>query len=284
MRTTNWLSLATTAALSIVAACAPAADVPPDAPPPAPNVVTVTTTDHAFDVPSEMPAGVTTFKLINNGNTFHHVLVVRLDSGKTYDDLMTAMKNPGPPPAWAVFMGGPNSPNPMGGVSTGTVELAPGNYAMICMVDVPGGVPHIAHGMSKAFTVTAAAADAPAAPAPTADIKIELFDYNFTVTGELAAGKHVVEVIGAPGQPHEIVVAKMQPGKTSADLLAWMGKEEGPPPADIIGGTTPAAPGLPVWFDLELAPGNYAFLCFIPDAKDGKPHFMHGMVRDVVVQ
>src|SRR5690606_35230627 len=164
--------------LVVAAACAPAGDVPPDAPPP--NVVTVTTTDHAFDAPSEIPSGMTTFQLVNNGNTFHHVVGVKLDSGKTFDDLMAAMANPGPPPAWAVFMGGPNTPRPMGGQSTATIGLEPGNYAMICLVDVPGGVPHIAHGMSKAFTVTAAA-DAPAAAAPTADLKIELFDYNFTV-------------------------------------------------------------------------------------------------------
>jgi hypothetical protein len=34
---------------------------------------------------------------------------------------------------------------------------------------------------------------------------------------------------------------------------------------------------------LDLTPGNYALLCFIPDAKDGKPHIMHGMMKDFTV-
>lgn len=35
---------------------------------------------------------------------------------------------------------------------------------------------------------------------------------------------------------------------------------------------------------LDLAPGRYAILCFLPDGKDGKPHFVHGMHREVTVR
>jgi hypothetical protein len=30
---------------------------------------------------------------------------------------------------------------------------------------------------------------------------------------------------------------------------------------------------------VEFTPGQYAFLCFAPDSKDGKPHFLHGMAK-----
>ena len=33
------------------------------------------------------------------------------------------------------------------------------------------------------------------------------------------------------------------------------------------------------YFTADLTPGNYALLCFVPDAKDGKPHLEHGMVK-----
>jgi hypothetical protein len=36
-------------------------------------------------------------------------------------------------------------------------------------------------------------------------------------------------------------------------------------------------------FTADFVPGKYALICFLPDAKDGKPHFMHGMVQEVTV-
>jgi len=36
--------------------------------------------------------------------------------------------------------------------------------------------------------------------------------------------------------------------------------------------------------DLDLAPGEYGLLCFLPDAKDGKPHFVHGMHKQITVK
>ena len=34
---------------------------------------------------------------------------------------------------------------------------------------------------------------------------------------------------------------------------------------------------------IDFAPGEYGMICFFPDAKDGKPHFMHGMIRQFSV-
>ena len=37
-------------------------------------------------------------------------------------------------------------------------------------------------------------------------------------------------------------------------------------------------PGVTSYVRARLTPGNYMLLCFVPDAKDGKPHLEHGMV------
>jgi hypothetical protein len=34
---------------------------------------------------------------------------------------------------------------------------------------------------------------------------------------------------------------------------------------------------------MEFTPGEYGMLCFIPDAKDGKPHIAHGMMKQFTV-
>ena len=44
-----------------------------------------------------------------------------------------------------------------------------------------------------------------------------------------------------------------------------------PPPAKPIGGIAGIEHGMSETFTANFTPGNYAFICFIPDAKDGKP-------------
>jgi hypothetical protein len=36
-------------------------------------------------------------------------------------------------------------------------------------------------------------------------------------------------------------------------------------------------------FDVELTAGDYGFICFVPDTKDGKPHLAHGMMKTIEV-
>jgi hypothetical protein len=33
-----------------------------------------------------------------------------------------------------------------------------------------------------------------------------------------------------------------------------------------------------------ITAGNYALICFVPDSADGKPHALHGMVKEFTVQ
>jgi hypothetical protein len=268
--------------LGVLLASGCASSDPQVEPAPTPNVVTIAATDYAYDAPAEIPAGVTTFRLETSGQAMHHAIIVQLDSGKTFDDLMAAFAQPGPPPAWAVPVGGPNAPAP-GGSSNATIDLAPGDYAIICMVDLPGGVPHIAHGMSRPLRVVAAA-EGPAAPLPTPDVRLTLSDYHFEFSAPVTAGRRTFEVVGAPGQPHEVELVRLEPGKSAMDVITWAAAPEGPPPGTPIGGTAPAIAGRSVFFEADLAPGTYALICFLPDPSDGKPHFTHGMIREFTVE
>lgn len=246
----------------------------------APNVVTIHAKDFAYGgAPTQIPAGMTTFDLVNDGQTLHHIEIVRLDSGKTLANFEAELAKPALPPSWAVFEGGPNAPDP-GSQSNATLDLQPGNYAMICLVDIPGGVPHFAKGMVQPFAVTAATG--PGAAAPTADMTITLNDYTFTLSGPLKAGDHTFEVKNAGTQMHEVQLVRLAPGKTVSDFMKWVSKPAGPPPASAIGGVAPFTSDTN-YFTASLTPGNYAFICFVPDAKDGKPHFTHGMIKEITV-
>jgi hypothetical protein len=244
-------------------------------------VVTIHAKDFAYTGPTSIPAGWTTFHLVNDGQALHHLTIVKINDGKTFADLMSAMKNPGPPPSWIQFVGGPNAANPGGAQTNATVKLAPGSYAVLCFVDVPGGVPHFAKGMARALTVTPGTSSG---TAPTADETVTLNDYSFTFSKPLTAGTHTFEVRNAAKQTHELELMQLAPGKTAEDMMKWIQTPNGPPPGSSVGGLANLDPGTSGYFTASLTPGNYMFVCFVPDAKDGKPHFMHGMLQTVAVK
>jgi hypothetical protein len=247
---------------------------------PAPNVVVVKTSDYAFDAPDSVRAGLTTLRLVTNaGHEMHQVGLIRLDSGKTPADFGSAMKTPGPMPKWAVEVAGVNPPAP-GQTAEATLNLQPGHYLLVCFVPSPDGVPHVAKGMSRPLDVTGPAVAA--APLP-GDVEIKLTDYAFGVSKPLTAGAHVIRVVNDGQQTHEVMVIRLAPGKTVAQVGAWVEKMDGPPPGEPLSGVAGLGVGQSASFPLTLTPGEYGLICFVPDAKDGKPHFVHGMMHQFKV-
>jgi hypothetical protein len=247
-----------------------------------PNEMTVVATDYKFDAPDQVPSGMMTIHLVDNGSEMHHVAFIKLNDGKTMADVEQAMKTQGPMPTWAVDHGGVNPPRPGGGMASATQMLEPGNYALLCFVPSPDGMPHFAKGMVRPLTVTAST-DA-SAPAPTADIVMTLNDYTFTTSKPITAGKHTIRIENNGTQSHELMLARLAPGKKASEVPTWAEKPVGPPPAEPIGGVPAIAKGTSAFITADFTPGDYAFVCFIPDAKDGKPHFTHGMVQQVHVE
>jgi hypothetical protein len=261
----------------------PAATAAASPPPAAAATVTVTATDYKLDLPDTLPAGAVTLKLVNHGKELHQAQVVRLEDGKTPADFEAAMKHEGPPPSWLKFVGGPNGIAP-GQEATSTVPLTPGSYMVICLIPSTDGVPHLMKGMSRPLTVTAASATSAELPAATDTVR--LTDYKFGSSHPLTAGRHVVLVQNDGRQPHELVLLRLAPGKTVADFGRWAttGGMKGPPPAMPLGGVGVIDAGATGTFPVELAAGNYGLICFVPDAKDGKPHLAHGMMQGFKVE
>jgi hypothetical protein len=55
------------------------------------------------------------------------------------------------------------------------------------------------------------------------------------------------------------------------------------PTGEWLGGVTTLDVGGHSQFAATFAPGSYLLLCFWPDAKDGKPHIMHGMAKQITI-
>lgn len=261
--------------LALVAGCAS----PKPAAPAAPQLVRVQARDYAFEAPDTIQSGPTTIRLINSGPAFHHAWLVRLEGGRALPDLQAHFASGAQDfPDWATDVGGPNVPN-LADSAEATVDLAAGNYALLCVIP-DEGVPHFAMGMMRSVTVIPATV--PAAM-PPADIKLTLDDYSFTEDRPLAAGLHIIKIENAATQPHEVVIVRLNDGRTGQDLLKWLEDESGPPPGTLAGGVTGLSPGHSNQISLHLMPGRYFLLCFVPDKGDGKSHLMHGMTREFEV-
>jgi hypothetical protein len=265
-------------------AAAPAPTPAAAAAPAAANVVNIVASEYKFDAPATIPAGLTTFHLTDTGKEPHQANLIRLDSGKTYNDLVNGIKNMkpnAPPPGWVITAGGPNAIAP-GGSNDVTMTLPAGNYAIVCFIPDAKGVPHVMKGMGQAITVTPSTTAV--ATEPTADITVTMSNYKWDFSTPLTSGKHTLKIVTAPGQPHEFTLFQLMPGKTAADVAKFFdGGMKGQPPAMPLGGVAGLSTGLTAYYNVDLKPGDYALVCFLPDAKDGKPHFMHGMTQAIKI-
>jgi hypothetical protein len=224
-----------------------------------------------------------TLVLTNPSETWHHLQLVRLPDGWSMDEFKEAMAGiqPGsPPPDWFMDAGGVNPP-PQGGSARVTMMVEPGEYAVLCLVDTPDHVPHFLKGMIQPLTVTAPSG--PPAELPPSDMTLTLVDYAFSFSAPPTGGSHVIRVENAASQSHEVAIFRFLPGETMDDLMAWAATYDGPAPVEPVGGVAEMRPDQVADMYIDLTPGEYVALCFVPDATDGMPHLVHGMALPFTV-
>ena len=289
------------ACVALLAACA-GEDSPREsesaAAPVAPTV-SLSSTEYAFEAPDSIPAGWTTLRLANLGGEIHYGHMVRLDSGRTVEELVDAyaeaIRTSGPRPKWVTRFGGPGGAAP-GGSASVTQYLEPGEYVWICPIEDESGAPHFGKGEVKRFVVyDAGTAEADRAAPPEADVVVRLMDYAFTFEPPLRAGRHTIRVENAGVEPHDLVLMKLAPGISADDVATALNPERArrdapavePLPFESlgtpVGGIAAIGSGMESFFDMDFTPGEYVLIC-MATAPDGRSHIEHGMIRQVSVQ
>ena len=104
---------------------------------------------------------------------------------------------------------------------------------------------------------------------------MKLVDYDFELSKPLTAGRRTIRVENAtPGARAGHREARFGEG---ADGLRQVGeKMVGKPPGTLHGAS---AASCRVASSVDLAPGEYGLICFVPDSKDSKGHYRHGMAK-----
>lgn len=266
----------------------------PDADPVSIPIVTVTaietetddgSTAYALQIDDGLTAGPTQFNLRNNGSEPHHMQIFRLNDDATPDDFGAALATGdiGALLGTGAFMGGTGTADPGSeSAADALIDIAEGNYALLCFIEDANGVPHLALGMVTPFSV--AAADGEVAAMPEPDAVVDMVDFSYDNVDLPTSG--IVEVVNvSETQVHEMNLLRLADGASAADVGKFFeGELPGPPPFSGVGGMQalmPKGSQLLVLDDLE--PGGYVMICHVPDPTDGVPHDEKGMAVPATV-
>ncbi len=123
--------------------------------------IEVTIADNRYALaPGTVSGDAVAFRVTNEDDATHELLVLRLDEGIGTDTLLTT---PGPElPEGVTFIGqGTIAPNATGELLLANLE--PGTYTIVDMLPDAEGLPHLAAGMTTTFEIEGTAAATPAA-------------------------------------------------------------------------------------------------------------------------
>jgi len=98
----------------------------------------------------------------------------------------------------------------------------------------------------------------------------------------LQAGWHAFRVVNEGRQPHMAVFARLDSGKTLADVVAAIKSKTPASWVREVGGINAVLPGDSLTSALDLPAGSYVIACFVVDSS-GKYHILDGMISTFTV-
>lgn len=115
--------------------------------------VQVTMRDFSFDLPNTLRSGQLTYQMTNQGVQPHELIFLKLNSGKTWRNVMAFLQAPQSTPLPGKVIGGMSALGP-GQTAWINLSLVPGTYVTLCFLPDPAsGLLHVQLGMICSFTV-----------------------------------------------------------------------------------------------------------------------------------
>jgi hypothetical protein len=120
---------------------------------------------------------------------------------------------------------------------------------------------------------------------PRSDVKVTMRDFSFDTPDTLAAGLLTYQVTNRGKEAHEMVFLRLAARKTWKDVMAFLQTPQAATlPGSIVGGMSALGPGQTAWLSMDLVPGTYVILCFLPDPSSGLLHVQLGMICSITVK
>ena len=252
--------------------------------------VVITVTEAGFEVPDEVQAGTVLLTLENNAPFPAGFSLIQLPEGVSMADLMP------PPPASPVegaspaAEGGPEFPPVLyDAVWAGGAFAMPGLSGQ-AVVTLTAGEWIIDAGPEAGFppgilNVTGEAGDG--MDVPEGAVSVELDNFQIVLPEEIPAGPQIWHATNIGDQPHEVFISKT-PERLTVDeamALVQMDPTAEPDPSlpnpeefEDVGFIPPISQDKSLMVDLNLEPGHYVAVCFMPTEGEDVPHAFKGMV------
>lgn len=129
-----------------------------------------------------------------------------------------------------------------------------------------------------------AVASTPSSDVSIPEITIKAADYSFEAPAQVEAGLVKINLVNDGQEPHHAQIVRLNDGVTLEQFQAALQEGEAAvfPLVAFVGGPGLIDPGLSSQVILDLTPGQYVLMCFMP-SHDGVPHLAKGMVRPIEV-
>lgn len=256
--------------------------------------LTVATDGTALTVPAEIEAGRYRVVFENSSDLGAELNVYTIPTGTTIDEVRTAIEAfetaDTPPDLFfsLVFHGGIVAAP--GATDDVVLDLTAGEMIFDATIsdEETGETTDL---LIESVSVTG---DPTAVEDPAVAAEASMSDFEFALNpASIPSGPGIWKLTNAGTEPHHMVLFQVPDNTTEDQLHDLIGSFFGPPPApdatpvesalsfeDIVEvfGSSIVSPGQSNWVDLDLTPGTYGAVCFLPTA-DGAPHVMLGMIQ-----
>ena len=244
--------------------------------------------DYAVSVPKEIQGGAVELTLDNSKNQApHDAQLVRLEGGHTYAEAAPILNSDRPQeiPDWIQGYGGIGETSP-GQTGTTTVKLDEGHYVL--QDDAENGAkapPYTEFDVKDTNDADLPDTDAKVTAATT-DSGDPAHEYEWQTEG-LKAGVNKITFDAQGDKALHVLVAAPINGNATIDQVAQELDSNGPPKSidfEASNSTSVIDGGKQEVTTLDLKPGRYALICFLPDRDEpNKPHFKQGLLKEVTI-
>lgn len=258
---------------------------------PKPNTLALTISDKGktsvYSGPTTTVGGLLQVKLTNKGKVPHGAQLVLLLGNHTPAQVIAGLgSGSNKTPSWARLEGGLGYANP-GETATATDNVAAGKYVVFDVASLNGGGP----GPPAYTALTVTAGTAGPLPATTASVTAAnpgKDKYKWELSGLKAGANQITFNSKGTSALHLLTVVRLKGHPTDAQIEKALSSNSNAPPSFVdTSAPTPQTAildgGKSQTTTLNLPPGRYVFFCPLHDRDGGKPHFLEGLLKQVVI-